>query len=235
MALMAAARAAILLASVSMLSSLSLTAAGVAAVAFIPSSFPRSHPLHDAITTRHALHTLAALKQQPSNASVVDSSHGYTEEAIADRITSLPGLIDTLSFTHYSGFLSADTTGHKHLHYWFVESQRSPSTDPLVWWTNGGPGCSGLIGFFEEHGPFRVHPDSQSLLLNPYSWNRIANVLYIEAPVGVGFSFSSDLHDYLNSSDSNTATENYLAFESFFLKFPQFQGHELVLSGESYG
>ena len=45
---------------------------------------------------------------------------------------------------------------NRHIFYWFVESQTSPSTAPLIWWTNGGPGCSGLAGFLTEQGPFRV-------------------------------------------------------------------------------
>ena len=88
----------------------------------------------------------------------------------------------------YSGYLNVTET--KQLHYMFVESQDVPSTDPVVIWFNGGPGCSSLLGYFMENGPF-VMDDGQSVLhKNPDSWNRRANTLYIESPAGVGFSIA---------------------------------------------
>jgi cathepsin A (carboxypeptidase C) len=56
------------------------------------------------------------------------------------------------SFGFFSGYLDVDDT--KSLHYLFVESQNAPDTDPLVIWFNGGPGCSSMLGFSQEHGPF---------------------------------------------------------------------------------
>lgn len=42
--------------------------------------------------------------------------------------------------------------GTKHLHYWFLESERSPETDPLILWLNGGPGASSMYGLLVELG-----------------------------------------------------------------------------------
>lgn len=63
----------------------------------------------------------------------------------------------------------------KSFHYYcrFVESQRSPSTDPLLLWMNGGPGCSSLEGFLNELGPLHVTNDGTSLYNNTYAWNRV--------------------------------------------------------------
>ena len=55
-------------------------------------------------------------------------------------------------------------------------------------WLNGGPGCSSLDGLFYENGPFHV-TDNATLYNNPYAWNLVSNVLYIEAPIGVGYSY----------------------------------------------
>lgn len=80
--------------------------------------------------------------------------YGYTESALQDQVTKLPGLdySSVPAFNQFSGYLNFDS---KHIHYWFVESIKSPETAPLVFWTNGGPGCSGLLGFLTEQGPLR--------------------------------------------------------------------------------
>ena len=115
-------------------------------------------------------------------------SFEYTSEALLDQIIELPGLTWQPNFNQFSGYLNLDGT-KKYIHYWFVEAETNSESAPLVFWTNGGPGCSGLIGFMTEQGPFR--PDSQgNLNQNIYAWNKIANMVFLEQPVGVGFSYS---------------------------------------------
>ena len=109
-----------------------------------------------------------------------------------DEVTSLPGWTGSLPSKQYSGYLNASSTSH--LHYWLVLSESNPSTDPLVVWFNGGPGCSSLDGFFYEHGPFEIESNNKDLSLREYRWNLNANVLYIESPVGVGFSYSDNIY-----------------------------------------
>ena len=108
-----------------------------------------------------------------------------TEAACADKITWLPGLEKLPSFEMYSGYVHPTAT--KKLHYWFVQSQSNPSTDPVVVWFNGGPGCSSMEGFMAEHGPLHMN-DDDTISMNPNAWNQKANMIYLEAPVGVGFS-----------------------------------------------
>ncbi|XP_076438729.1 lysosomal protective protein-like [Babylonia areolata] len=148
-----------------------------------------------------------------------------------DEILSLPGLKKQPSFKQYSGYLPA--SGSKKLHYWFVESQNNPATDPVVLWLNGGPGCSSDLGFLTEHGPFRVQDDGVTLLDNPFSWNLVANMLYLEAPAGVGYSYSDDGN--YTTNDDLVAHDNYLALKHFFQAFPSFTGNEFFITGESYG
>ncbi|TNN52323.1 Lysosomal protective protein [Liparis tanakae] len=134
----------------------------------------------------------------------------------ADEVAYLPGLQKQPSFKQYSGYLSKD-----------------PPSDPVVLWLNGGPGCSSLDGLLTEHGPFLIQDDGVTLQYNDYSWNKIANMLYLESPAGVGFSYSDDKNYVTN--DTEVSMNNYLALKEFFRLFPEFLKNELFLTGESYG
>ncbi|XP_072374729.1 lysosomal protective protein-like isoform X2 [Scyliorhinus torazame] len=148
-----------------------------------------------------------------------------------DEVLSLPGLSTQLNFRQWSGYLQASTG--KHLHYWFVTSQLNPLKDPVILWLNGGPGCSSLDGFLSENGPLHVNDDGSTLYINEYSWNKVANVLYLESPAGVGFSYSDD--KVYTTNDDEVAENNYLALQDFFSKFPNFTGNDFYVIGESYG
>jgi len=148
-----------------------------------------------------------------------------------DRIKSLPGWTGDLPSKQFSGYLNGSNTTR--LHYWFVEAEKSPATAATVLWFNGGPGCSSLDGFFYEHGPFEVdRSDYTKLVEREFRWNTLVNMLYIEAPVGVGFSYSID-RDY-KCDDDRTATENRAAVEDFFSKFPEYKENQFWITGESY-
>lgn len=120
------------------------------------------------------------------------------------------------------------------MHYWLVESEVDPDTAPVVLWMNGGPGCSSLDGFIYEHGPFRVNTsDPKRLQRFDHSWSKLANVVYLEAPVGVGFSYSDDSDDY-ERDDDNTAEDNVEAMKVFFEKWPEWRDNGFYITGESY-
>ena len=136
----------------------------------------------------------------------------------------------------YAGYINVNESHGRNLFYWLVESAGNPSTDPLVLWTNGGPGCSGLSGgLFSEFGPFFPNPDgSLSLIPNMFSWTQMANVIFIEQPAGVGFSYSQDTDDYV-VGDAQAADDVYHFLLNFVDRYPQYAGRKLYLSGESYG
>jgi len=88
-----------------------------------------------------------------------------------------------------------------------------------------------MIGLFQEHGPCLIKNDSSSVTLNPYSWNNEANVLYIDQPVGVGFS-----HGDLTVGTSQQAAVDIWAFMQIFLsdvKFSKYRYHKLAIWTES--
>lgn len=144
---------------------------------------------------------------------------------------SLPGWDAALPSKQYSGYLNV-SEGNTKVHYWLVESEQAPESAPTVLWFNGGPGCSSLDGFIYEHGPFVVSNNGTTLTPREYRWNRIVNMLYIEAPKGVGFSYS-ETGDY-KCDDDQTARENYEAVQAFYEKFPELKANKFFITGESY-
>jgi carboxypeptidase D len=73
--------------------------------------------------------------------------------------------------------------------FWFFEARHDSKNAPLSIWMNGGPGSSSMIGLMQENGPCIVNADSNSTELNPWSWNNYVNMLYIDQPNQVGFSY----------------------------------------------
>ena len=157
----------------------------------------------------------------------------YTDEALLDQVIEMPGLTWKPSFNQFSGYLNLEGT-QKFIHYWLVEAENvAPESAPLVFWTNGGPGCSGLLGFMTEQGPFRPDADG-NIKPNAYAWNQIANMVFLEQPVGVGFSYSNVKDDY-RIGDKQAAQDNLATILAFFDKFPHFNHTELYITSESYG
>ena len=160
----------------------------------------------------------------------------YTDAALSDQVTTLPLLQGEIDFNFFSGFIKV--SGHKNLHYIYVESQNDPENDPLIYFTSGGPLCSGLVAFFTEFGPWRPVNRSLdiSLELNPFSWNKMANLVFVEQPVGVGFSYSSTgQQDGTTLGDHATALDNFRCLMLFLDRFPERKSNKLYLASEAYG
>ena len=157
-------------------------------------------------------------------------------EPYADRGISLQGWNNDAPFPFkmYSGYLPV-LGSTKNLHYLYIDSQRNPGADPLIVWYNGGPGCSSMLGFTQEHGPYVMDQTTLKFVENPYSWNKKANVLYIEAPAGVGYSYCLK-NEECQFNDETTSVDNLHALLYFFnYKFPERKTNDLWITGESYG
>ncbi|TDL28277.1 carboxypeptidase C [Rickenella mellea] len=151
----------------------------------------------------------------------------FNDHAI--RITE-PTLCDP-DVQQYSGYL--DVSDGKHLFFWFFESRVSPADAPLILWLNGGPGCSSSTGLLFELGPCSVSDEGKNTTYNPYSWNSHANIIFLDQPVDVGYSYSSD-GSTVNTSPA--AGEDVYAFLELFLgRFPKYAKAPFHLAAESYG
>lgn len=162
-------------------------------------------------------------------AVLCESTPVYSNEALSNQITDLPGVPEGTNFKMFSGHIPV--AKDRAIFYWFVESQDKPSTDPLLVWTNGGPGCSGLAGFMTEQGPFRPTPDGK-LTANPHAWNLHANMVFIEQPAGVGFS---TVNGAMNYTDAQAAQDNAAFIRGFLQTYTAYNSSALYLTSESYG
>ncbi|KAK4783307.1 hypothetical protein SAY86_007681 [Trapa natans] len=151
-----------------------------------------------------------------------------------DRISALPGQ-PPVAFSQYSGYVTVNEEHGRALFYWLTEATASPEKKPLVLWLNGGPGCSSVAyGASEEIGPFRINRTGSSLYMNNYSWNRVANLLFLESPAGVGFSYTNTTSDLKDSGDNRTAQDALVFLVRWMTRFPQYKYREFYISGESY-
>ena len=116
--------------------------------------------------------------------------------------------------------------------YWLFESASEPSTDPLVLWLTGGPGCSSELAIFIENGPYKMDMVGD-LELNPYSWHKNANMLYVDNPIGTGYSYAADPSEY-DTSEDQVAADFYVFVRGFLEQHPEFKGREMYITGESY-
>lgn len=163
------------------------------------------------------------------------SSISSSPDAAADKVIGLPGQ-PPVKFDHYAGYVTVNETHGRALFYWLFEAVNNSHNKPLVLWLNGGPGCSSVgFGASEELGPFFPQKGTKpKLKYNPYSWNNAANLLFLESPVGVGFSYSNTTKDINELGDTITAEDSYNFLINWFKRFPQFKSHDFYIAGESY-
>ncbi|KAL6546628.1 Serine carboxypeptidase-like 31 [Orobanche minor] len=149
-------------------------------------------------------------------------------------VTNLTGQ-PIVDFRHYAGYITVNEKMGRALFYWFYEATNHADDKPLVLWLNGGPGCSSVgYGATQEIGPFLVDADGRSLNFNSFSWNTEANLLFVESPIGVGFSYTNTSGDYDNLGDEFTAKDAYVFLQRWFLKFPSYRTRMFFIAGESY-
>ncbi|KAL7581813.1 hypothetical protein ACA910_022337 [Epithemia clementina (nom. ined.)] len=183
----------------------------------------------------------------------------------------------------YSGYVSYEFEGRMiHTHYVLVLAEeeakegvkeeengdRSSSSGggavedkPLIYWSNGGPGASSMVGLLIELGPLLLNDLSKQTedyretgiptpMYNPYSWTKLGHLLILDVPAPVGFSYCLAKNETTSSSTSSSssivdcaglawtdelaAANTFTALQAFYQKYPQFLSKNLFLTGESY-
>lgn len=86
------------------------------------------------------------------------------------------------------------------------------------------------MGLLQENGPFYLIHEGDQAQVNPYSWTNAASMLYIEQPVGVGFTTGN-----ANAQSEEDVAEQMGGFlDNFFDTFAELKGKNLWIAGESY-
>ncbi|KAF2716119.1 alpha/beta-hydrolase [Polychaeton citri CBS 116435] len=131
----------------------------------------------------------------------------------------------------YSGLLpvSGDVNETRNLFYWFFPSTAPEGSNDITIWLNGGPGCSSLAGLLQENGPFLWLPGTQEPVPNNFSWTNLTNLLFVEQPVGTGFSTGVP-----NIQDEVELADQFAGFYEQFAKTFGLEEFDVYLTGESY-
>lgn len=140
------------------------------------------------------------------------------------------GLCDT-TVKSMSGYFSVSDKVDKNYFFWFFESRSAPSTDPVVIWLTGGPGCSSQLALLTENGPCKVTEDGLNTYNNPYSWNNNANIMWVDQPAGVGYSYGAKV----DHNETEVAEDMYHFVQEFFKAHSEYLPNEFYVFGESYG
>merc|ERR1719187_33879 len=189
----------------------------------LPPTERKTYPKHDEETVGSPLYLT----------QYIDSGDVETGRKLARVDTTLlEGINEDIE--SYSGFLTVDKPNNGNMFFWFFPAEQSPETAPVVIWLQGGPGASSMFGLFKLHGPVLTKVDSNDHLTgvekNPNSWHRKHNMIYIDNPVGAGYSHSNRLPQ----TQKEVTDTLYEFLEQWFTLFPMYKSNPYYSFGESY-
>ncbi|CAG7879436.1 unnamed protein product [Brassica rapa] len=150
----------------------------------------------------------------------------------------LPGFEGPLPFQLETGYIGVGDEEQVQLFYYFIKSEKNPKEDPLLIWLTGGPGCSSITGLLFENGPvtFKVEDyngGTPTLLSTTYSWTKVANIIFLDQPVGSGFSYATT--QILDTpSDSGEAKRIHEFIRKWLSEHKEFISNPFYVSGDSY-
>ncbi|CAI7642985.1 unnamed protein product [Penicillium manginii] len=156
-----------------------------------------------------------------------------TAKSAADYyVHDLPGApTDGPLLKMHAGHIEVDPATNGNLFFWHYQNRHIANRQRTVIWLNGGPGCSSMDGALMEVGPYRV-TNNQTLEYNKGSWDEFANLLFVDQPVGTGFSYA-ETNSYLKDLDPLSA--HFMIFlDKFFALFPEYEKDDIYLAGESW-
>ncbi|RWS10338.1 putative serine carboxypeptidase CPVL-like protein [Dinothrombium tinctorium] len=149
---------------------------------------------------------------------------------MAKNMSFVRNLPQAKEIESYSGFFTVNKEFDSNMFFWFFPSKRK--NDPVMLWLQGGPGLSSLLGLFSLNGPLKVD-ENMVISTRKYAWTRSLSMLYIDNPVGVGFSFTKSENGY-SRNQMDVAHNLYEALKQFFTLFPEQRANDFYVAGQSY-
>ncbi|XP_010556477.1 PREDICTED: serine carboxypeptidase-like 18 [Tarenaya hassleriana] len=153
-------------------------------------------------------------------------------------IKFLPGFEGPLPFELETGYVGVGEFDDAQLFYYFVKSQTNPKEDPLMIWLTGGPVCSSASALFYEIGPltFRVEEYNGSLptlVSTSYSWTKAASIIFVDSPVGSGFSYARKPSSS-RAGDTIQVHQVDQFLRKWLMDHPEFLSNPFYVGGDSY-
>ncbi|KAK3307942.1 pheromone-processing carboxypeptidase KEX1 [Chaetomium strumarium] len=146
-------------------------------------------------------------------------------------VHSLPGAPEGPLVKMHAGHIEITPEHNGNIFFWHFQNKHIANKQRTVIWLNGGPGCSSEDGALMEIGPYRVKDDN-TLVYNDGAWNEFANVLFVDNPVGTGYSYVNT-NAFVHELDD--MAEQFVTFlEKWYALFPEYEHDDLYIAGESY-
>ncbi|MBA0691743.1 hypothetical protein Goari_009355 [Gossypium aridum] len=158
--------------------------------------------------------------------------------AHGSAVKFLPGFEGPLPFELETGYVGVGDSEEAQLFYYFVKSEGKPEDDPLLLWLTGGPGCSAFSGLVFEIGPLKFKVDVYNgslptLVYNPYAWTKVSNIIFIDSPVGTGFSYARN-NRAAQTGDLKQVHHLHQFLRKWLMTHPDFISNPVYVSGDSY-
>lgn len=144
---------------------------------------------------------------------------------------SLVSITDKLGFPSHAGFFTVDKEFNSNQYFWYFPPFSKNESAPVLLWLQGGPGGSSLFGLFAELGP--LLPNENGFSVRKYHWALNYHLIFIDNPVGTGFSFTDNPKGYC-TNESCVGKGLYSSMKQFFSLFPNLNDNEFYITGESY-
>jgi carboxypeptidase D len=148
-------------------------------------------------------------------------------------------VIDRYNFPHvpfdigesYGGLLpvSSRLNDTQKLYFWFSPSENPAASNDITIWLNGGPGCSSLLGLLQENGNFQWQAGTLQPVPNPWAWTKLTNMVWVDQPVGTGFSLGEP-----TAYGSDDSAVQFLGFWKNFIDTFNLTNRKVYITGESW-